>query len=94
MSSLENIGSILDSFLSNRGYKKYCKESEIITKWPEIVGEEVSAVSSCQRVEEGILYVKITSSSWRNEMHFFKNEILNKVNKEYKCKSIKDIVFI
>lgn len=94
MSSLEKVDNILSSYLSDRGYLTVCKENDIVQKWPEIVGDNVSSVSNCERVEDGILYVAINSASWRNEMQFFKNSILKKIHTEFNCKTIKDIIFI
>jgi len=94
MSSLENISTILNSFLSKKGYLSFCIENDILKKWNEIVGEEVSSISLCDHIENNTLYVRVLSSSWRNEIQFFKDDILCKINNEYNCKSIKDIVFI
>jgi len=94
MSSLEKVENILFSYLSDRGYLSVCKENDIVQKWPAIVGENVSSMSTCERVENSILYVSVKSASWRNEMHFFKNSILDKIHNEFKCTTIKDIIFI
>ena len=54
MSSLEKVDNILSSYLSERGYLSVCKENDIVQKWPSIVGENVAAISHCDKVEDGI----------------------------------------
>lgn len=89
----ENLGSILDTVLSERGYKTICKEYEVVSRWNEIVGERISKVTECSRIENGILYVKVPAASWRQEMSFMKHHILSQIKKETSCLTITDIVF-
>ena len=89
----QKLGDILRSVLSERGYLKQCLEAEIISQWPDIVGEKIADVTECTDVRNGIMYVKVSSSSWRNEISFLKKEIMDKIKKETRCKTIKDIIF-
>ena len=94
MSSPEKISSVLSSFLSSKGYLSFCKENSVISHWNEIVGDSISAVTSCETVENGILYVKVSSASWRHELSYLKSEILNKISIVTDCRSISDIIFL
>jgi predicted nucleic acid-binding Zn ribbon protein len=94
MSSPEKLNSILNYFLSARGYLSYCKENSVVDHWSEIVGESLSAVTRCENVEDGILYVKVQSAAWRQELSFLKKEILSRIPPITNCHSITDIVFL
>ena len=89
----QKLGDIVRSVLSERGYLKQCLEAEIISKWPDLVGERIAEVTECTDVRNGIIYVRVFSSSWRNEISFLKKEIMDKIKKETRCKTIKDIMF-
>lgn len=89
----EKIGLVLGNFLSDKGYLNVCKEYDAIAKWNTVVGEKISSVTKCDRVNDGILYVKVTSAPWRQEIVFLKQEILSRLKKEAGCTTIKDIVF-
>jgi predicted nucleic acid-binding Zn ribbon protein len=89
----QKLGDIVRSVLSERGYLKQCLEAEIITRWPELVGEKIAEVAECTDVRDGIIYVTVSSSSWRNEISFLKKEIMDKIKKETRCNTIKDILF-
>lgn len=91
--SPQKVGEIVRSVLSERGYLKQCLEVEIIKRWPDIVGERISNVTECTDARDGVLYVRVFSSSWRNEISFLKKEIIDKIKKETRCKTIKDIIF-
>jgi predicted nucleic acid-binding Zn ribbon protein len=91
--SPEKIGGLIDSILSDKGYLNVCKEYDVIVKWKEIVGERIASVTECSRIENGKLYVKVSSSSWRNEIVYLKEEIIKKIKQDTHCTSLNDIVF-
>ncbi len=87
------LGNIVNNILLDYGYIDSYLKVEIIKKWPSIVGEKISVVTKCADVREGILYIKVFSSSWRQEISFLKKEILLKI-REKTNHSFKDIIFI
>lgn len=88
----EKIDSILAPFLQERGYLSICKEYDVIAQWKDIVGDKVAKVTQCDKVENGVLYVRVTTAAWRNEIVYCKNFILDSIKKNTGCTSIKDIV--
>jgi hypothetical protein len=89
----QRIGRVLEEVLSESGYLTVCKEYGIVQKWPAIAPERLAAASKCERIENGILYVKVASAPWRQEAVYLKENILRKIQKEFGCPTIKDIVF-
>jgi len=89
----ETIGSIIETMLGERGYLSPCRELEVVRSWPAIVGDRIASVSECSRVENGVLYVRVSSASWRQEISYVKHHILESIRKETPCTSIRDIVF-
>lgn len=87
------LGDIINSVLSERGYLNACLEVDVVQKWPHIVGEAVAKVTECTDAREGVLYVRVSSSAWRQEISFVKQEILNKIREKTRCTTIRDIVF-
>jgi hypothetical protein len=83
----------MDGVLAANGYLAICREGQVLEKWSEIVGARLAEVSECTNVENGILYVRVPSAPWRQEMSFFKEKILSQIHAQTKCRTIKDIVF-
>ena len=92
-SAPEAIGSIVEAKLRELGYLAPCRELDVVRRWPEIVGEKIAGVSECSRVDNGVLYVRVSSASWRQEICYIKPHILETIKKETSCTSIRDIVF-
>ena len=89
----QKIGTIIESVLVKQGYYKLCMEMKIITNWHLIVGERIAQISKCTDIKDGIVFVLVKNSSWRQELSYIKKEILSKIYNETKCTSIKDIHF-
>ena len=89
----QQLNKILDTVLSKHGYINNYYESELIKKWPSLVGKKIAEFAECTNVRDNIVYVRVASSSWRQEISFLKEKILLKIKKETKFSSIKDINF-
>ena len=89
----EAIGAIIETMLEQRGYLSPCRELEVVRSWPKIVGDRIAGVTECSRVDNGVLYVRVASASWRQEISYIKSHILGTIRKETPCNSIRDIVF-
>lgn len=87
------IGQIIEEVLSEKGYLSSFKENGILLKWSSIVEGGLAKASTCERVENGIIYVKIISSPWRQEALYQKETLLQRIQEEFGCPTIKDIVF-
>ena len=77
--------------LKTTGMEETAKKYEAISKWEEIVGPKVAAVTIPERVSHGSLIVKVTSSVWKYELTMRKQEILQKIHQVTGSLEIKDI---
>ena len=74
--------------------RPFVKENMAIVLWPEIVGERISLESKAQKVIDGVLFVKVESSTWRTELLLHKEKIIKKINKRIGKPVIAEIRFI
>lgn len=63
----------------------------IIAYWQNIVGPMIAAETEIQKVEDGILYVNVSTSQWMQELQMLKRMIVRKINEWYGHAVIKDI---
>jgi len=64
-----------------------------VAAWEKIAGKRIAEVTECERVDEGLLYIKVKNASWRQELSYMKDRIKESIVKETGCESIRDIVF-
>ena len=59
-----------------------------------IVGPRIAKNTSAERVKDGILFVKVKSDVWRNELLFYKMELIKKLNLKLGKKVVLDIILV
>ena len=87
------IGELLKKTLQSAGIADRVDRQAAVTFWEEIVGPKLAEKTRALRVEKDILKVKVASAPWRNEMVFFKEEILKKIAERIGKGKINDIIF-
>ncbi|MDZ7271910.1 MAG: DUF721 domain-containing protein [candidate division KSB1 bacterium] len=76
-----SLSAILQELLHNLGLERRVAEQAAIRLWPKAVGEHIAAVTTPVRVRDGVLFVKVKSSVWRQELLFQRRHILANINK-------------
>ena len=76
----EVIKGIIDKFSSLNGYKKAWIEKH----WLELIGEAAAVHALPYKVESNILFVRVDSSVWNQELFMNKRNLINKVNNNKK----------
>ncbi|MBN1350692.1 DUF721 domain-containing protein [candidate division KSB1 bacterium] len=87
------IGSALTGLLANYNLLGKVRENQAINIWKEVVGAQIAKVTVPDRVENGILYVKVKHDVWRNEVIYQKRTIVENLNQELNANIIRDIKF-
>ncbi len=88
------LGEVLKWFLKNIGVEHKVKEGMVVEYWDKVVGPYIASVSMAERMENGVLYVKVVNSSWKHHLFMLRREIINKLNHKLGADVINEIVFI
>jgi predicted nucleic acid-binding Zn ribbon protein len=83
MRRMEHVGDCLRTFLRGASLEKRVAEWSLILEWPEIVGPEIAAHSQAQDLRDGVLWVAVPSSNWRQHILFLKPQILGALRKKH-----------
>ena len=94
ISSIKPIGTILGDLAEELGIRGKLKQYEAVTRWAEVVGERIAQEAEPQKIEKGVLLVRVRTGVWRNELTMRKAEILAKLNQAIGEAVIKDIKFL
>ena len=91
---MQSLKIAIDSMLKKFGIDSAVSQNKALNIWDEIVGKNVAKNTQPDRVEHGVIIVKVSSPTWRQELYFQKNEIIQKINNTIGKNVIKDIRFI
>ena len=91
---MKHLKKAIEEAIDGAGIKSALSQEAAVVLWGSIVGEAVSSVTKAERVESGVLIVKVETAVWRQELHMQKEEIINKINKKIGTRAITEIRFI
>jgi len=75
------------------GLERNLEDYQVITSWAEMVGEQIAKVTQAQRMENGVLFVGVSTAPWRAELSMKRMEIMQKINTAFGKKVVKEIRF-
>jgi len=87
------IGSAIDELVNVLGIQKKLQEYDAVVYWESVVGERVAQMTTATRILQGVLFVHVKTSTWRNELTLRKKEIISKLNMTIGSNAVKDIKF-
>ena len=91
---MKHLKKAIEEAIDSAGIKSALSQEAAVVLWGSLVGETVSSVTKAERVESGMLIVKVETAVWRQELHMQKEEIINKINKKIGTRAIREIRFI
>jgi predicted nucleic acid-binding Zn ribbon protein len=92
MKKPERVANVVADFLAQRGLRDRVEQAGIIPEWPQLVGEQIAAVTEPRSVSaNGTLFVDVTTNAWMNELSLLEPELLRSLNTLAKRAPIKRI---
>ena len=91
---MKHLKKAIAEAVEGAGIKSALNQESAVILWGAVVGKTVSSVTKAERVESGVLVVRVETPVWRQELHMQKSEIIIKINKKIGTKAIRDIRFI
>lgn len=85
--------STIGEILGTLPVKERVKEYGLWKVWDKLAGEAVSRHCQPDRLKDGILFLKVDSPVWMQQLQFMKSLILEKVNVYMKENAVKDVRF-
>lgn len=62
--------------------------------WNETVGPTIARNAQPERIRQGTLFVKVTSSTWMQQLQYMKEMIREKLNQRLEREVVKNIFFV
>jgi predicted nucleic acid-binding Zn ribbon protein len=91
--SIKSLDSALDDLVIDLGIQKKLKEYNAVVYWEGVVGERIAQMTTATHILQGVLFVHVKTSTWRNELTYRKKEIIDKINIVIGNEIVKDIKF-
>ncbi len=92
-SAPQPLGDILYAALKRRGMTAGLDIHAVLKLWPAAVGPRIAAQTRPDGLRAGRLFVRAASSVWVQQLHFLKQEIIEKLNALCGKPTVREILF-
>lgn len=87
------LGDIMKELIETLGSSSRFGEAAIVAAWQDVSGPQVRQVTESVWLEDRKLFVKLSSASWRQELHLQRRAWCDRLNREVGKNVVDEIVF-
>ena len=87
------LGEIMSELVESLGAESRLGEGAVISAWQDVSGRQVSRATEAIWIEKKRLFVKLSSASWRQELHLERQAWCDRLNEQLGREAIDEIVF-
>lgn len=89
-----SLAEALASYLKRSGLHERVEQSEVVARWPELVGPRIARVTEPLHVTaDGVLFVAAETSAWLAELSLLEPDLLRAINGPERARTIRKIRF-
>jgi len=89
-----SLGAVLGRLVDRMGYGARLDEQKAVAIWPEVVGPIIADVTKAVSIKDGLLKVKVSNATWKNELFYDRDQIRSKLNRVLRQELVKEIKFL
>lgn len=87
------IGDVLARILKKTGIRLPVEDNHLKDIWNKTVGAMIAAQTSPDRIKDGTLFVKVSTSIWMHQLQFLKQDILEKFQSQCQAEPVERLHF-
>ncbi len=85
---------MLGDLLQRLPVRDRLREYAVWNVWAEVVGDLIASKADPIRIEDGKLFVRVSSSTWMQEVQFLKDEIRGRLNQRLGAPVVRDLFLV
>jgi predicted nucleic acid-binding Zn ribbon protein len=91
---IDRVGEVLGNSLKRLDLSYRLSEYGVWPVWDEVVGKTIAVNAQPEKIRNGTLFVKVSSSVWMQQLQFMKEMIAEKLNHRLNREVVKNIFFV
>lgn len=89
-----DVSQVLLGMLDRAGLGHLIYEEKLRENWVSLMGAKASTIAALDSLKGWTLKVKVESSTWRNELHYQRDEIRKRANEILGADLVKDVLLV
>ncbi|HZK06484.1 MAG TPA: DciA family protein [Actinomycetaceae bacterium] len=75
----QRLGDLAEALLDARGWSEEVESASVITRWREIVGDDIANHTRIEHFAEGRLVVRASSTAWATNLKFLLGQVRSRI---------------
>jgi len=88
----KHISELIDAFVKQHRMESKLREITLVTDWEKLFGKTIDKYTRSLKLNGSTLYVYLSSSVLRQELHFNRNDMINSINEHFGDEVVREIV--
>jgi len=89
-----NFGAVLAALTTDMGWNSSLAQSDIISSWADLVGDETAKHSHPLEINDRVLTVRCDSTAWATQLRFMRVDIMSRISVNYPESRVETIRFV
>jgi predicted nucleic acid-binding Zn ribbon protein len=87
------IGSLLQGYVSERGWERPLADARVFSDWPQLVGVDIAAHCTPTALRDGELRVSAESTAWATQLRLLSASVLKRLADELGPQTVRSVIF-
>ncbi len=83
----EHLGKLLKEYQLEHPFTEF----ELKQNWSVCVPKQIATVTTPEKVENGVLFIRVTNDLWKKEINIRKKELMKMINSALSSEKIKEL---
>ena len=90
---VQSLNSVMNAVIDELGLRAKLDATRIVETWAMLAGPQINGVTDKAWYRGGKLYVRISSSAWRHELHLRRRAWCQRLNEDLGEMLVDEVVF-
>ncbi len=88
-----SVGNVLKKLIADMGIGAKLDEVRALETWSDLAGDRINRQTDKTWIKDSKLYVRVSSSVWRHELHLQRSQWLERLNEALGKSVVSEIIF-
>jgi predicted nucleic acid-binding Zn ribbon protein len=84
---------VVGDVLARLGQSHVIQEAAVLAAWRDVAGEAIATRALPERLRRGVLYVRVATSAWMNELCYVRGELAERLNERVGASAVSEVRF-
>lgn len=88
------LGDLAAGLIDDRGWEPHVRDADVVTRWPDAVGENIAAHTVIESFKDGELVIRASSTAWATQVNLLQADLRRRLEEALGEDRIRKVVVL